>query len=182
MARKITLTVLVIISYFVQTTFNHGISIGNIKPNLLIILVCSFALLRGRKEGLILGFFAGLLMDIFYGYADVIGLYALIYMYLGYMVGFFHDVIYTDDLIVTIVFIFGSDIVCNFIVYFIAFALRNKLDFGIYFRNVILPEAIYTVFLGVFLYKLFKVINDKLEESEKRKENRYDSRDITDII
>lgn len=57
MIRKLIIAILIIISYLCQTTFNRGISIGNITPNLLIILVCIFALLRGKKEGLLIGFF-----------------------------------------------------------------------------------------------------------------------------
>lgn len=180
MVRKVVVGILIIISYLCQTTFNREISIGNITPNMLIILVCVFALLRGRKEGLIIGFFSGILLDLFFGYADVIGLNALIYMYTGYLAGIFHDVIYTDDIMIPITFTAVCDLAYNCAFYFFSFALRNKLDFGIYFKNIILPELIYTVFLTVFLYKLYRFINDKLEKIEKQGEN-YGSRDIGDI-
>lgn len=182
MARKITVALLIIISYLCQTTYNSQISIGNITPNLLIILVCVFALLRGRKEGLIIGFFAGILLDLFYGYADIVGFYSLIYMYTGYMVGFVHEIIYTDDIMIPVIFTAICDFLSNFIFYIIAFALRNKLEFGVYFKTIILPELVYTVFLTVFLYKLYKLINDKLEKHEKKQEAKYGTRDIGNIL
>lgn len=182
MTRKITIALLIIISYMFQTTYSSQISIGNITPNLLIILVCVFALLRGRKEGLIIGFFAGILPDLFYGYSDIAGFYSLIYMYLGYMVGFFHEIIYTDDIIIPIVFTAICDFFSNFAFYILAFALRNKLEFNLYFKNIILPELIYTVFLGVFLYKLYKLINDRIEKHEKKQEAKYGTRDIGNIL
>ena len=115
MARKITIALLIIISYMLQTTYNNQIAIGNITPNLLIIIVCVFALLRGRKEGLIIGFFAGILPDLFYGYADITGFYSLVYMYLGYMIGFIHEIIYTDDIIIPVAFTAICDFFSNFL-------------------------------------------------------------------
>lgn len=181
MVRKIVVGILIVISYLCQTTFNREISIGNISPNLLLILVCIFALLRGKKEGLIIGFLSGILLDLFYGYADVVGLNGLIYMYIGYLAGIFHDVIYTDDIMIPITFTAVCDLIYNFSFYFFSFALRNKLSIGTYFKSIILPELIYTVFLTVFLYKIYKLINDRLEKHEKQGDN-YGSRDIGDII
>lgn len=182
MARKITIALLIIISYLLQTTYSSQISIGNITPNLLIIIVCIFALLRGRKEGLLIGFFAGLLPDLFYGYADITGFYSLVYMYLGYMIGFIHEIIYTDDIIIPVAFTAICDFLSNFAYYIIAFALRNKLQFNVYFKDIILPELIYTVFLTVFLYKLYKVINDILEEHERKREAKYGTGNIGNVL
>ena len=53
-----------------------ALTFANISPNLLIIAVSSFGFMRGRKEGMWVGFFCGLLIDIFFG--NLIGIYALI--------------------------------------------------------------------------------------------------------
>jgi rod shape-determining protein MreD len=141
-----------------------------------------FALLRGRKEGLLIGFFAGLLFDLFYGYSGIVGFYSLIYMFMGYFSGFFHEIIYTDDILIPVIFTAVCDFMSNFMFYIIAFALRNKLEFGAYFSSIILPEIIYTVFLSVFLYRLYKFINDKLEQHEKKQEAKYGTRDIGNVL
>ncbi len=182
MIRKIVIALLLIISYLCQTTLNSAITIGNTTPNLLIILVCMFALLKGKKEGLFIGFFAGVFIDLFSGYSNVIGFNALMYMYIGYVLGVFHDIIYTDDIIIPIGFTAVADLTYNFMYYVLTFALRNKLDLGYYFRKVMLPELIYTAFLTIFLYKFYRFINNKLEKHEKRGENNYGSRDIRDYI
>lgn len=182
MERKIIIGLIIIISYMLQTTYNSQISIGNITPNLLIIIVCVFALLRGRKEGMLIGFFSGILPDLFYGYADIAGFYSLIYMYLGYMIGCIHEVIYTDDIIIPVAFTAICDFLSNFAYYVIAFALRNKLQFNIYFKNIIFPELIYTVFLTIFLYKLYKMINDRIEKHERKREAKYGTGDIENIL
>ena len=44
---------------------------------------------------MIVGFFSGLLMDIFYG--STIGGFAFLYMMFGFVDGFFHRIYYSDD-------------------------------------------------------------------------------------
>ena len=78
MRRKIVLFIIITICYLLQTTIFHWFSFANIVPNLMIIVVSSFGFMRGKKEGMWVGFFCGLLVDIFCGF--YIGVYALIYM------------------------------------------------------------------------------------------------------
>ena len=81
MKSKIALFFMILISFLLQCTLLHVISIGSITPNLILILCISMGLMRGRKSGLWTGFFCGFLVDMFYG--SVFGFYALIYMYIG---------------------------------------------------------------------------------------------------
>ena len=74
---------MILISFLLQCTVLHVISIGSITPNLILILCISMGLMRGRKSGLWTGFFCGFLIDMFYG--SVFGFYALIYMYIGFL-------------------------------------------------------------------------------------------------
>ena len=81
MKRFIVCVFLIILCFLFQTTVFKGIALGGIVPNLMIILTASFGFMRGEKTGLIMGFFCGLLADIFFG--NVLGLNAMIYMYIG---------------------------------------------------------------------------------------------------
>ena len=65
MRRKITVFIIIGVCYLLQTTFFDTLSFASISPNLLIIVTSSFGFMRGRKEGLFIGFFCGLLLDIF---------------------------------------------------------------------------------------------------------------------
>ena len=87
MKNRIILFITIIVCFLLQCTVMDRISIGSITPNLLLILCVSMGLMRGRKVGLWAGFFSGLFVDLFYG--SLFGFYALIYMYIGYMNGFF---------------------------------------------------------------------------------------------
>ena len=57
MRRKIVLFFIITICFLLQTTVFQAITFANIAPNLLIIVVSAFGLMRGKKEGLIIGFF-----------------------------------------------------------------------------------------------------------------------------
>ena len=57
MRRKITVFIIIGVCYLLQTTFFDTLSFASISPNLLIIVTSSFGFMRGRKEGLFIGFF-----------------------------------------------------------------------------------------------------------------------------
>lgn len=82
MRRKISVAVIIIVCFLLQSTVFRSLAFANIAPNLLIVVTASFGFMRGKKEGMIIGFFSGMLMDIFFG--GILGFYALEYMYIGY--------------------------------------------------------------------------------------------------
>ncbi|MDE5865677.1 MAG: rod shape-determining protein MreD, partial [Lachnospiraceae bacterium] len=95
--RRILITALLIfICFLMQCTVFHALAFGGIVPNLMIVLTSSYGFMRGEKDGLLIGFFCGLLVDIFFG--SVIGFYALIYMYIGYANGKFCPIFFPEDI------------------------------------------------------------------------------------
>ena len=172
MRRKIVLFVIITICYLLQTTVFHWLAFADIVPNLLIIVVSSFGFMRGKKEGLLVGFFCGLLIDIFCGF--YIGVYALIYMYIGYINGLFQKRFYPDDIKLPLLLIGGSDIICNFIIYIIMFLLRSRFHFMYYLTSIIIPELVYTMVISIFLYIILLKINQKIEMIEKRSAKKFE--------
>jgi len=113
---------------------------------------------------MLIGFFSGLLVDIIFG--NVIGLYAMILLLIGYLVGYAHKIYSRDDFTLPLVFIALADFAYQFLYYVFEFLLRGKLDFIYYFRRLILPEIIYTVAVSTVLYKLLHTINHALDRNE----------------
>ena len=171
MKRFLTSAFLLVTFFVLQGTLFQTLNFANTSPNLLIILIVSLALMKGEETGVILGFFAGILTDIFTGSA--IGLYALIYMYLGYANGSFHRIFFPEDVKLPMIMIIVSDIFYGILVYILLFLLRGKTDFSYYFTNVILPEAIYTIVVTILLYPLILWINKMLEKDEQRKAKKF---------
>ncbi len=172
MLRKIVIFLIISICFVLQTTTFQTLSFANIAPNLLIIVVASFGLMRGKTEGMYIGFFSGLLIDIFCGF--YLGIYALLYMYVGYLTGFFQKRFYPEDIKLPLIIISASDLIANLIIYFILFLTRSRYEFSYYFGNIIIPELIYTTIITIFLYLLLLKINQKLEAYEKRRAIKFD--------
>lgn len=167
MKRCITIGIIIILSFLCQSTVFQFLRLAGVVPNLLLIVTMSFGLMRGRCEGVLVGFFSGLLVDMFFGSA--MGPYAFIYMTIGYVNGYFHRIYYTSDVLLPMLMITVNDFVYNIIVYFLFFMLRNKLSFGTYFAQVILPEMIYTIVITLGYYKILLRINLLLKKSKEAK-------------
>ena len=166
MRRKVSVFIIITICFLLQTTLFQTLSFASISPNLLIIVVSSFGFMRGKKEGLYIGFACGLLLDIFG--SGILGFYALLYMYIGYINGCFRKMFYPEDLKLPMLLIAGSDLGCNLLIYFFLFLFRNRYHFQYYLWNIMLPELVYTMLITIFLYVVILKVNQRLETLEKR--------------
>lgn len=171
MARKVIVTFLILISFLLQSTFFHAISFGGIIPNIMIILTSSYGLMRGERAGLVVGFFCGLLNDIFFG--EFIGIYALLYMYIGFLNGKFSRIFFPEDIKLPIALIVGSDLVYGIVSYGLFFLIRAKFHFGYYLLHIIIPEMVYTILVTLFVYPFLLFVHQKLEVKEKRREKKF---------
>lgn len=166
MRRKVTIFFIIVICFLLQSTVFQALSFASISPNLLIVVVSSFGFMRGRKEGMWIGLFCGLLLDIFFG--DVFGFYAIVYMVIGYINGMFRKIFYPDDIKLPMMLILGSDLVLGLIMYLLRFLPRKKVHFGYYLGHIIIPEMVYTLVITLGLYFILLKINQHLEKIEKR--------------
>ena len=171
MRRKITVFIIIAVCFLLQSTLFQALTFASISPNLLIAVTSAFGFMRGRKEGMWIGFFSGLLMDIFYG--NVIGFYALVYAYIGYVNGFFRKMFFPDDIKLPLILIAASDFSYNILVYVFLFFLRGRFQFDYYLVHIMLPELVYTVLVTIVLYFVILKINQRLEIIEKRRASKF---------
>lgn len=171
MKRKIVTISIILVCFLMECTVFQGMSLASTTPNLLIVVTSSFGFMRGKKEGMIVGFISGLLVDVMFH--DLIGFYALIYMVLGYANGFFRKIFYDDDIKLPLILIAASDFVYGNIVCIFMFIMRSKFHYFYYLKNVIIPELIYTILITIVLYQIILFINKKLEAEEKRSASKF---------
>ncbi len=171
MKRNIFITIMIILCFILQSTLFKALSFGGISPNLMIIITAAFGFMCGKKCGLIVGFFSGLLYDIFFG--SVLCFHALIFMYIGYMNGNFKQIFYKEDIKLPLVLIMTSDFVYGLIYYILMFLLRGRFHFIHYFTKIILPEMVYTIVVTLLCYPFIRFVTGKLEETEKRSEDNF---------
>lgn len=171
MLRKIIVTLFILICFVMQCSVFDSVAFAGIIPNLMIILTAAFGFMRGETEGLLIGFFCGLLNDIFFG--EFLGFYALLMMYIGFVNGKFSKIFYPEDIKLPIVLIILSDLSYGIICYVLTFMLRGRLQFAYYFTHIILPEALYTIVVTLVLYPAILKVNQLLEAYEKRRAQKF---------
>ncbi len=160
MKRYISLFLTVIICFLLQTAVFQNFKLANVVPNFMVIVIASSGFMYGRKFGMYTGILSGVLMDFMYG--DIIGVHILIYVLVGYMNGKGNKLYFKDDLSIPMLSLAVSDLIYNVLYYAFSFLLRGRLNIFSYLRNLILPEIIYTVVMGLIIYKLMHRIEDKM--------------------
>lgn len=161
MKRFIVVTLEILICFLLQTTLFQWFRLAGVTPNLLLILTVSIGFMRGRKEGLFIGFICGLLIDVYYG--DIIGICTLIYLIIGYLSGYANKIFVEEDFSIPLLLIGAGELIYFFLYYVLEFLLRGRLNIVYYFIHIGLPRIIYTVVVSIFVYRLFNKINSLLE-------------------
>ncbi len=161
MKRFIVVTLEILICFLLQTTVFQWFPLAGVTPNLLLILTVSIGFMRGRTEGLFIGFICGLLIDVCYG--DLIGICALIYLIIGYLSGYANKVFIEEELFIPLLLVGVGEFIYFFLYYVLEFLLRGRLNIAHYFFNIGLPRIIYTVVVSILMYKLLNRINSLIE-------------------
>ena len=170
--KKVIVTVLiVVVCYLLQCTVFSELALASIKPNLMIIVAASYGFIKGSKQGMFVGFASGLLIDIQFGH--IIGLYALLYMLIGYINGLFQQLYFDEDIKFPLILISASEFIYGLLVYFLLFLLQGEFQFMYYLSHIIIPELIYTIVVTLILYPIILFINHKLDAEEKRSADKF---------
>lgn len=157
MVRILVVGIEILICFLLQSAVFPHFELAGVVPDILMILVIATAYTRGILPGMFTGLFSGLLVDLFFG--NVVGLCAILYMVIGYLNGYSNKIYDRDDYTIPMILIAVSEFVYCFFYYVFEFLLRGRLNLGFYIYRFMLPKMIYTVLVGVILYKLFHMIH-----------------------
>lgn len=163
--RFIIMALILIINMLFQSTVFQYVEIMGIIPNTYLIIIISFAFMRGDIEGAVIGFAAGLLQDVFFG--KYIGMNAMLGMLTGLVCGKPSEEFFRENFILPLLLTISGIFVYELLYYIFNILLLGYTDILYFIRNIILPEVVYTALISVFLYKLLYIINSWLEEKEK---------------
>lgn len=171
MKRKIVTGLIILVCFLLESTVFQNFTFASISPNLMIIIVSSFGFMRGKKEGMTVGFICGLFVDLFWG--NLLGFHMLIYTVIGYLNGMFKRLFYDEDIKLPIILIACSEFVYGLIMYACMYMLQGDFLFGNYLSHIILPELVYTILITLIVYQIILRINRKLESEEQRSASRF---------
>lgn len=169
--------VCVIVCFVLQSTLLTRLTLGGVQANLMIIETAAFAFCLGDVGGLFVGFFSGLLCDIFFG--PLIGFYALIYAFIGFLAGKFKRLLYAEDLAFPLALVGGCDLMYSFLSFVFLFMMRNRMILPDFFLQCMLPELIYTLVLSIPCYpaitKLYGLVTKPRRKHRKTTHSGQDS-------
>ena len=119
MFRKLLMMVTILFCFILQSTVFPAISMGGVVPNIFIIIASTYGFMRDETEGLLAGFFCGILCDVFYG--NILGFYALLYMMIGFINGKFSRIFYPEDIKLPMALITLSELSFSTVCYILLF-------------------------------------------------------------
>ncbi len=165
MKRYISIFVINILFFVLQTTIFQHLQIANVVPNLLLVSVTLAGVMYGSNMGMYSGVISGVLLDLLY--ANVIGLNILLFAIIGFLTGLAHKIYFEEDYYLPSVAIAASDIVLGLLYFVCNFLLRGRLNLFSYMECVIMPEVIYTLLVGIICYKGFLWLEQKINPQGK---------------
>ena len=152
---------IIVVALLIQLTLINSITILGLKPDLIMVVVVVFSLLRGEKEGTISGFASGLLQDIFS--TGLLGINALAKTVIGFTCGILKEKIFHEHILFLIpVITFIASFIQSILIFFLlrTFGIEYNLIWSL--KQVALPEALYSSLLSPFIFlvinKLFQLL------------------------
>lgn len=160
----------ILLGFLLQTAVFPHLSIAEIVPDILMIITVAVGYQKGHLQGMTTGLVAGLLLDIAFG--EVLGVYALFYLLIGYCNGFLNKYYVENDLFLPMGMVAVSEFILSFAVYVFRFLVRGRLDIFYYIRRIMIPNVLYTVIVAILIYKLLdyvyiRILSDREGQNER---------------
>lgn len=151
---------IVMATILLQTTIIPFLTIKNIQPDIVLMVVVAYAFLDGSLKGSVVGFFSGLLLDLAMGAG--LGLSSLAKTIVGYVAGLLEKSILFESILLPLVGIFVATILNNIIYGFAASLFSNGPHVEVVLARM-LPSALYN---SIFAFILFPLIRRLIVRAE----------------
>lgn len=157
--RILVIGLIIFVNFILESTLFQYTRVFGVKPDFTIILITSYAIMRGSGFGGFIGLASGLLQDIFYG--NAIGVNGLAYMLTGYLIGQSNENVFKDSYIPSIVFNIGAVFIYQHMFFLIAYFTKNQVSYTHALMNIMIPQGIYNAILGPIVYRLLLRLDEK---------------------
>ena len=164
--RVLILSIGVVLGVALQATWLADLNLpGAMVPDLILIMVISYGLLRGPDKGLFFGLAAGLFLDLVSG--GVIGVQTLSKTLGGFTAGLLEKTIFKDNLLVPALAAFIGTIVLESFNVLMYISFHGNYNFWLALVSAIIPLAIYNgAFAPVIYHLLLKMERFIVEKTD----------------
>ena len=142
-------TGVILAGFMLQNNLFAASNLIDTVPNILLIITFAFGFIRGTVDGMLVGFFSGLL-------ADLLG-----------------QVFYTEFINMPVILCTLSEILFSLYVYVFSFLLKGQTNILFYIWKVMLPELVYTVLMTLVIYKFLLWLNARFAKMTKRSAKKF---------
>ncbi|MCR5129238.1 MAG: rod shape-determining protein MreD [Lachnospiraceae bacterium] len=169
---KFTAAVFVFLCFLLQSSVFPLFSLQRAVPDMILLCVCIYGWLRGEHSAMFCGFFGGLFIDIFF--MDVLGVYALIYVFAGFLCGQLHRFFDEHEHRIPLFLIAIADLGVLLLRFLLFDVLYGNFRFGQYFVSRCLPEIVMTFLAGIVLYPVMLWVEMHFVHYERKKKDMND--------
>ncbi len=161
----ISLIIVFVIIYLLQTIFFSHFTIAGIMPNIFIILMLYIGLYMGRTIGIIYGITYGIFLDMWVGKS--IGLTSIALAIIGLISGMFDKTLSKDNRMTVLLMGIVCTVIYETLLYllqYMAFAINIEI---VSFIKILLIEVVYNMLLIIILYPILDKTGYEIEEEIK---------------
>jgi len=144
--------IIIIICFLIQFTIVPLLSIRDITPDLILIMVISFAFRMGQFWGVLVGCIAGLFWDIFG--TEIIGLSSLSKTIAGFVAGFLGRERIERRLSVLTGLLFITTFIHD-IVYYSILTIGTSASLWKILVRFVIPKTLYTVIIAIMIHLIW---------------------------
>ena len=141
---------ILVAGFLCQAAVVPFLSIGAVKPDLILIIIASFGFLDGASPGAVGGFLGGLLLDLLT--IRGIGLEAMVKTSVGFFSGRVERTILGNSPVMPMLAIGGVSLVSQTLYMGLAFIVGERMEFLPIMSGIVLPSALYTAVIGFFAF------------------------------
>jgi rod shape-determining protein MreD len=133
-----------------QVSIAPHLAIGSVVPNLMLLVVVTIALTEGPNAGCVVGFFAGLLLDLLG--AGPIGLWALVLCVVGYLAGQLEAQMFAHGWLLPVTVVLFASLSAEVAYGIVLSIVGVGDDIWATFGKTMLPGTLYNTVLAVLVY------------------------------
>ena len=160
MLRVAVTTLLLVTAVLLETALFPFVALVGFRPNLLLLVVVGIALADGAMSGLRVGFAAGMLTDLMVDQAPV-GLAALVFTGVGYVIGLARPYLAPDSLTAPILLAFVSGLLGTAGYGVLSILLGDERVTGALLVQASVSVALYNTLLAPIVFGVVDRLSDR---------------------
>ncbi len=148
----------------VQSTVMPHLTLWGVKPDLMLLVVISWSLLRGTREGIVWGFIGGLCLDLFSG--APFGSSALALLIASFFSGLGQATVFHTHVILPLATVFLASLIYDFTFLLVLKVLGWPVVWLDSFIRLVLPASLFNVLLTPLVYPAIRWLHRKTGKKE----------------